>query len=139
MPILSYLGNFEWWRFVDLYAGCRSRCWMLNLSVFLKSTLLISYLLPQHGRTHNGYRSSRASRSHRARDINLFWLISTFFGWYFDPTNSSSLSKPTAYITHNATHLPTVHLEILLCYSSSSWSGLEPLVASMRSRLQSYS
>ncbi len=37
----------------------------------------------------------------------------------FYSTQSSSLSKPGAYITHNATRLPTVQLEIRVCYASS--------------------
>ncbi len=37
----------------------------------------------------------------------------------FYPTRSSSLSKPGAYITHNAPWPQTVQSEIQVCYASS--------------------
>ncbi len=37
----------------------------------------------------------------------------------FYSTHSSSLSKPGAYVTNNTTWLPTVGLEIRVCYASS--------------------
>ncbi len=38
---------------------------------------------------------------------------------HFFPIHSSTLSKPAAYITHNATRPQTVQSEIQVCYAIS--------------------